>query len=182
VLLVPTAFVALFPVFFWIGGQETVPFLPNAAFAVAWPLAFGLMLWAVRWTLRAAPQPPWTETYALPSAYLLQLLWVNVLFDAMDQPLFSTPEFVAVAVGGVAMFFMPDILARTDALVDNRVLQLLLGTGLTGGALVVFGAVAYLFESQLGSFAAVGGAVVIVIGLVGAVVLWLDDRTSRSRR
>lgn len=182
VLLVPTVFVVLFPVFFWIGGQETVPFLPNATFAVAWPLALGLTLWAVRWTLRAAPQPPWTETYALPSAYLLQLLWVNVLFDAMDQPLFSTPEFVAVAVGGVTMFFMPDILARTDALVDNRVLQLLLGTGLTGGVLVVFGAVAYLFESQLGSFVAVGGAVVIGIGLVGAVVLWLDDRTSRSRR
>ncbi|MUV87382.1 hypothetical protein GJ631_12620 [Natronomonas sp. CBA1123] len=177
VLLVPTAFVALFPVFFWIGRQETVPFLPNAAFAVAWPLALGLTVWAVRWTLRADPQPPWTETYALPGAYLLQLLWVQVLFDALDQPLLPTAEFVAVAVGGVVMFFMPDLLSRTDRTTDNGTVQLVLGTGLSGGVLVLFGGVLYLFEQQLGLFAVAGGTVVISLGVVGAGILWLDDRT-----
>jgi putative flippase GtrA len=177
VLLVPTAFVALFPVFFWIGRQETVPFLPNAAFAVAWPLALGLTVWAVRWTFRADPQPPWTETYALPGAYLLQLLWVQVLFDALDQPLLPTAEFVAVAVGGVVMFFMPDLLSRTDRTTDNGTVQLVLGTGLSGGVLVLFGGVLYLFEQQLGLFAVAGGTVVISLGMVGAGILWLDDRT-----
>ncbi|MCY4731485.1 hypothetical protein KY092_13070 [Natronomonas gomsonensis] len=177
VLLVPTAFVSLFPVFFWIGRQETVPFLPNAAFAVAWPLALGLTVWAVRWTLRADPQPPWTETYALPGAYLLQLLWVQVLFDALDQPLLPTAEFVAVAVGGVVMFFMPDLLSRTDRTTDNGTVQLVLGTGLSGGVLVLFGGVLYLFEQQLGLFAVAGGTVVIALGMIGAGILWLDDRT-----
>lgn len=177
VLLAPTAFVALFSTFFWIGRQETVPFLPNAAFAVAWPLALGLTLGAVRWTLRADPQPPWTETYALPGAYLLQLLWIQVLFNALDQPLLSTAEFAVVAVGGVVMFFMPDLLSRADQTTDNGTVQLVLGSGLSGGVLVLFGGVIYLFEQQLGLFAVAGGTVVIALGLVGAGILWLDDRT-----
>ena len=177
VLLVPSVFVALFPVFFWIGRQEAVPFLPNAAFALAWPLAVGLTLWSVRWTLRAAPQPPWTETYALPGAYLIQLLWIQVLFDALDQPLLSTAEFAVVAVGGVAMFFMPDLLSRADRTTDNGTVQLVLGSGLCGGILVLFGGLLSLFEQQLGLFVVAGGTVIIVLGLVGAGILWLDDRS-----
>lgn len=178
VLLVPTALVVLFAAFIRIASDGTVPTVPNAAFAVGWPLAVAVTVWSIRWTFRSEPQSLWTESYALPAAFAFQVLWLWLFFETglLDQRLFSRTELVTVVGFAVTIFYVPDGWVRLRSAVGRDWLQILIG-GVASGTLLIGYSLAWEFAGLSEPLLLFGaGGFLIAFSALGAFLVWLADR------
>ena len=178
VLLVPTALVVLFAAFVRIASDGPVLTVPNAAFALGWPLALAATVWSIRWTFRSEPQPLWTESYALPAAFAFQALWLWLLLGTglLDQRLFSGTEIVTVVGFGITMFYVPDGWVRLRSAVARDWLQILIGGVASGTLLVGYGFVWVFAGLSEASMLFGAGAFLIAFSALGAFLVRLAGR------
>jgi len=173
-VLLPTAFVALVPLFFRIE-PDTVALVPDILFAVAWPAAFVATLWSVRWTARATPQHPRTERYVLPLVYLLHLVWVWVLFKALGQTFVTSQIVVALAILGLAVYYRPELSIRLESRLSRTRYLVLIEAVVSGGIFVAVG-LGLRASGSAGVIPVAAGVLLVGGGLLAFALLWLADR------
>lgn len=165
-LFIPILLVNLF--------QSRLP--PLWALMLIWLLAIGLfrlVLWSISWTLRASPQEPQTDSWAIPVAATTQYSWLIGLFWISEQagPWGAPSAFVLLTalILSLGVYSSPEI----DLILQQQVGRYasdLLNTILSVSTLSIGGIWIIFTESMLG-WMLFGGGILITAVSVGNILL-----------